>query len=60
MFFRLIFFELILFILLYVFLRLFIDKKYLGISVKVFLAATTILVLTQTVILIVLSSKLAT
>ena len=60
MFFRLIFFELILFILLYVFLRLFIDKKYLGISVKVFLATTTILVLTQTVILIVLSSKLAT
>jgi len=56
MFFRLIFFELILFILLYVFLRLFIDKKYLGISVKVFLVATTTLVLTQTVILIVLSS----
>ena len=56
MFFRLIFLELILFILLYVFLRLFIDKKYLGIFVKVFFAATTILVLTQTVILIVLSS----
>ena len=56
MFFRLIFFELILFILLYVLLRLFIDKKYLGISVKVFLVATTTLVITQTVILIVLSS----
>ena len=56
MFFRLIFFELILFILLYVFLRLFVDKKYLGISVKVLLIATTILVSTQTVILIFLSS----
>ena len=56
MFFRLIFFELILFILLYVFLRLFLDKKYLGISIKVLLAATILLILTQTAILIVLSS----
>ena len=56
MFFRLIFFELILFILLYVFLRLFVDKKYLGISVKVLLAATILLIFTQTAILIVLSN----
>ena len=56
MFFRLIFFELILFILLYVFLRLFVDRKYLGISVKVLLATTTILIFTQTAILIFLSS----
>ena len=56
MFFRLIFFELILFILLYVFLRLLVDRKYLGISVKVLLAATTILIFTQTAILIVLSN----
>ena len=56
MFFRLIFFELILFILLYVLLKLFVDKKYLGISVKVLLAATTILIFTQTAILIVLSN----
>ena len=56
MFFRLIFFELILFILLYVFLRLFVDRKYLGISVKVLLATTTILISTQTAILIFLSS----
>lgn len=56
MFFRLIFFELILFILLYVFLRLFVDKKYLGISIKVLLAATILLIFTQTAILIVLSN----
>ena len=56
MFFRLIFFELILFILLYVFLRLFVDRKYLGISVKVLLATITILIFTQTAILIVLSN----
>ena len=56
MFFRLIFFELILFILLYVYLRLFVDKKYLGISIKVFLAATILLIFTQTAILIVLSN----
>ena len=56
MFFRLIFFELILFILLYVFLRLFIDKKYLGVSIKVLLAATILLIFTQTAILIVLSN----
>jgi len=56
MFFRLIFFELILFILLYVFLRLFLDKKYLGISIKVLLAATILLIFTQTAILIVLSN----
>ena len=56
MFFRLIFFELILFILLYVLLKLFVDKKYLGISVKVLLAVVTILIFTQTAILIVLSN----
>ena len=56
MFFRLIFFELILFILLYIFLRLFVDKKYLGISIKVLLAATILLIFTQTAILIVLSN----
>ena len=56
MFFRLIFFELILFILLYVFLRLFVDKKYLGISIKVLLAATILLIFTQTAMLIVLSN----
>ena len=56
MFFRIIFFELILFILLYVFLRLFVDKKYLGISIKVLLAATILLIFTQTAILIVLSN----
>ena len=56
MFFRLIFFELILFILLYVLLKLFVDKKYLGISIKVLLAATILLILTQTAILIVLSN----
>ena len=56
MFFRLIFFELILFILLYIFLRLFVDKKYLGISIKVLLAATIFLIFTQTAILIVLSN----
>ena len=56
MFVRLIFFELILFILLYLLLKVFVDKKYLGISIKVLLAATTILIFTQTAILIVLSS----
>ena len=56
MFVRLIFFELILFILLYVLLRVFVDKKYLGISIKVLLATTTILIFTQTAILIVLSN----
>ena len=56
MFFRLIFFELILFILLYVFLRLFLDKKYLGISIKVLLGATILLIFSQTAILIVLSN----
>ena len=56
MFVRLIFFELILFILLYILLRVFVDKKYLGISIKVLLATTTILIFTQTAILIVLSS----
>ena len=56
MFFRLIFFELILFILLYVFLRLFVARKYHGISVKVLLAATIFLIFTQTAILIVLSN----
>ena len=56
MFFRLVFFELILFVLLYLFLRLFVNKKYIGISVKVLLAATILLILTQTAILIVLSN----
>ena len=56
MFFRLIFFELILLIFLYVFLRLFVNRKYLSISVKVLFAATTILIFSQTAILIVLSN----
>ena len=56
MFFRLIFFELILFILLYVFLKFFMDKRYLGFYMKFLIAAVTILIIVQTAILFVLSS----
>ena len=55
MFLRLIFFELILFILLYLFLKLFLDKRYFGPSVKVLLTVVMLLIAAQTAILFVLS-----
>ena len=55
MFLRLIFFELILFVFLYLFLKFVIDKRYFGFSVKVLIAVAILLTGTQTAVLIFLS-----
>jgi len=55
MFLRLIFFELILFVFLYLFLKLFIDERYFGFSMKVLIAVALLLIGTQTAVLIFLS-----
>ena len=55
MFLRLIFFELILFVFLYLFLKFFIDKRYFGFSMKVLIAVALLLIGTQTAVLIFLS-----
>ena len=56
MFLRLIFFELILFVFLYLFLKFFIDKQYFGLSMKVLIAVAILLIGSQTAVLIFLSS----
>ena len=55
MFLRLIFFELILFIFLYLFFKFFIDERYFGFSMKVLIAVAILLIGAQTAILIFLS-----
>ena len=55
MFLRLIFFELILFVFLYLFFKFFIDERYFGISMKVLIAVAILLIGTQTAGLIFLS-----
>ena len=55
MFLRLIFFELILFVFLYLFFKFFIDERYLGFSMKVLIAVAMLLIGTQTAVLIFLS-----
>ena len=55
MFLRLIFFELILFVFLYLFFKFFIDERYFGFSMKVLIAVAILLVGTQTAVLIFLS-----
>ena len=56
MFLRLIFFELILFVFLYLFFKFFIDKRYFGFSMKVLKAVAILLIGSQTAVLIFLSS----
>ena len=55
MFLRLIFFELILFVFLYLFFKFFIDERYFGFSMKVLIAVAILLTGTQTAGLIFLS-----
>ena len=55
MFLRLILFELILCVFLYLFLKFFIDKQYFGFSMKVLIAVAILLLGTQTAVLIFLS-----
>ena len=55
MFLRLIFFELILFIFLYLFFKFFIDERYFGFSMKVLIAVAILLIGTQTAVLFFLS-----
>ena len=55
MFLRLIFFELILFVFLYLFFKVFINERYFGFSMKVLIAVAILLIGTQTVVLIFLS-----
>ena len=55
MFLRLIFFELILFIFLYLFLKFFIDEGFFGFSTKVLIFVAIILISAQTAILFGLS-----
>ena len=55
MFLRLIFFELILFVCLYLFLKFFIDERYFGFSMRILIAVATLLIGTQTAVLIFLS-----
>ena len=55
MFLRLIFFELILFVFLYLFFKFFIDERYFGFSMKVLIAVAILLLGTQTAVLIFLS-----
>ena len=56
MFLRVIFFELILFVCLYLFFRFFIDERYFRFSMKIFIAVAILLIGTQTAVLIFLSS----
>ena len=55
MFLRLIFFELILCVFLYLFFKFFIDERYFGVSMKVLIAVAMLLIGTQTAVLIFLS-----
>ena len=55
MFLRLIFFELILFIFLYLLFKFFLDERYYGFSMKVLIAVAILLIGTQTAVLIFLS-----
>ena len=55
MFLRLIFFELILFIFLYLFFKFFIDKRYIGFAMKVLISVAILLIGVQTAILVFLS-----
>ena len=55
MFLRLIFFELILFVFLYLFFKFFIDERYFGFSMKVLIGVAILLIGTQTAVLIFLS-----
>ena len=55
MFLRLIFFELILFVFLYLFFKFFIDERYFGFSMKALIAVAILLIGTQTAVLIFLS-----
>ena len=55
MFLRLIFFELILFIFLYLLFKLFLDERYFGFSMKVLIAVAILLIGIQTAGLIFLS-----
>ena len=55
MFLRLIFFELILFIFLYLLFKFFLDERYYGISKKVLIAVAILFIGTQTAVLIFLS-----
>ena len=55
MFLRLIFFELIIFVLLYLIFKFFIDERYFGFSMKVLIAVAIFLIGTQTTILFFLS-----
>ena len=56
MFLRLIFFELILFVFLYLFFKFFIDERYFGFSMKTLIAVAILLIGSQTAVLIFLSS----
>ena len=56
MFLRLIFFELVFFIFLYLFFKFFLDQRYFGFFMKVFIAVAILLIGTQTAVLIFLSS----
>ncbi len=55
MFIRLIFFELILFVIMFLFLKLFIEKRYIGPSMKVFATVIVLLIIAQTATFFVLS-----
>ena len=55
MFLRLIFFELILFIILYLLFKFFLNERYIGFSMKVLIAVAILLIGTQTATLIFLS-----
>ena len=55
MFLRLIFFELILFVFLYLFFKFFMDERYFGFSMKVLVAVAILLIGAQTAVLIFLS-----
>ena len=55
MFLRLIFFELILFVFLYLFFKFFIDERYFGFSMKVLIAVAILLICSQTAVLIFIS-----
>ena len=55
MFLRLIFFELILFIFLYLLFKFFLDERYCGFSMKVLITVAILLIGTQTAVLVFLS-----
>ena len=56
MFLRLIIFELVLFIFLYLFFKFFINERYFGLSMKVLVVVAILAIGTQTAVLIFLSS----